>query len=227
MTEPVVLQSAVAVATIWENKARGSGQTFWKLVTDTGDQFTVFSRDLVARFIDGQPSVQRNESLVFNFNPPVNTVVFFEAKARGKVMVPKPEGGSEPAVIPPPAAPVTTPPPAATGTPTGGQPGQGHAIGTPPVQPPYKPPYRPYAGGQKSGGGWKPEDKRPGLVTMNEAYAKDVIVAIIGNNDDLKSMSYEAVLAWAAEQTPKLSKTLLDYSLTELKALGFKLEQEK
>jgi hypothetical protein len=40
-------------------------------------------------------------------------------------------------------------------------------------------------------------------------------------------MDHDKVLAWATEQTVKLAKVLLDYTLAELKALGFKLEPEK
>ena len=218
MAETIILNAAVAVATVYENTARGSGKLFWNVVTDTKDRFTAFSRDIVAHLIDGRaPTVIEGRdgspnSLAYNLTPPLNTMVFFEARATGKVLVPTPAGTGEPAVVmPPPNPPGTLPLP-------------GPAA---PVQVAYKPPpYKPYSGGQK-GKDWKPKDERPSLVTMNEAYAKDIVTAIIGNNDDLKTTDHDKVLAWATEQTVKLAKVLLDYSLAELKTLGFKSEPEK
>ena len=219
MAETLILNAAVAVATVYENTARGSGKPFWNVVTDTKDRFTAFSRDIVAHLIDGRaPTVISGrdggpDSLAYNLTPPLNTMVFFEARATGKVLVPTPAGTPEPTVT-------QTAAPAATGA-------SGYAAGTPPGAF-TKPPYKPYGGGQRSGGsGWKPEDKRPGLVTMNEAYAKDIVTAIIGHSADLGEMAPEAVVLWATEQTLKLAKVLLDYSLAELKAMGFRLEPEK
>jgi hypothetical protein len=225
MADTLILNAAVAVATVYENTARGSGKLFWNVVTDTKDRFTAFSRDIVAHLIDGRaPTVIEGRdgspnSLAYNLNPPLNTMVFFEARATGKVLVPTPAGTVE---SPVPQATVVMPPP----NPPGTLPLPGPAtqyVGTPPGAF-QKQPYKPYGGGQRAGGGWKPEDKRPGLVTMNEAYAKDIVTAIIGNSDDLKSQAPEAVIAWATEQTVKLAKVLLDYTLAELKAMGFKLE---
>jgi len=220
MAETPILNAAVAVATVYENTARGSGKLFWNVVTDTKDRFTAFSRDIVAHLIDGRtPTVIEGRdgspnSLAYNLTPPLNTMVFFEARATGKVLVPTPAGTVELTVaIPPPNPPGTLPLP---GPAT-------QYVGTPPGAF-QKQPYQPYGGGQRAGGGWKPEDKRPGLVTMNEAYAKDIVTAIIGNSDDLKIMDHDKVLAWATEQTVKLAKVLLDYTLAELKAMGFKLE---
>ena len=222
MSDTLILNAAVAVKTVYENKARGSGKLFWNVVTDTKDRFTAFSRDIVAHLIDGRtPTVIEGRdgspnSLAYNLNPPLNTMVFFEARATGKVLVPTPAGTPEPPVTqtgaPAPANPAAAP--------------MGMAVGTPPGAF-TKPPYKPYGGGQRAGGGWKPEDKRPGLVTMSLSYAKDAVVAIIGNNDDLKTTDHDKVLSWATEQTVKLAKVLLDYTLAELKALGFKLEPEK
>jgi hypothetical protein len=231
MAETLILNAAVAVATVYENTARGSGKLFWNVVTDTKDRFTAFSRDIVAHLIDGRtPTVIEGrdggpDSLAYNISPPLNTMLFFEARATGKVLVPTPEGATEPPSIAVPR-PAQMPPP----NPPGTLPLPGPAmqyVGTPPGAF-QKQPYRPYGGGQRAGGsGWKPEDKRPGLVTMNEAYAKDIVTAIIGNSDDLKIMDHDKVLAWATEQTVKLAKVLLDYTLAELKAMGFKLEPEK
>jgi len=219
MAETLILNAAVAVATVYENTARGSGKPFWNVVTDTKDRFTAFSRDIVAHLIDGRtPTVIEGRdggpnSLAYNLTPPLNTMVFFEARATGKVLVPTPAGTPEPTVT-------QTAAPTATGA-------SGYAAGTPPGTF-TKPPYKPYGGGQRSGGsGWKPEDKRPGLVTMNEAYAKDIVTAVIGHSADLGEMDPEAVVLWATEQTLKLAKVLLDYSLAELKAMGFRLEPEK
>jgi len=219
MSETLILNAAVAVATVYENTARGSGKPFWNVVTDTKDRFTAFSRELVAPLINGRPStvIQGRDggpdSLAYNLNPPLNTMVFFEARATGKVLVPTPAGTPEPTVT-------QTAAPTATGA-------SGYAAGTPPGAF-TKPPYKPYGGGQRSGGsGWKPEDKRPGLVTMNEAYAKDLIVAIIGNSDDLKLRDADCVIEWAAVETMKLAHRLLEHCLDELKTLGFKLEPEK
>jgi hypothetical protein len=154
--------------------------------------------------------------LAYNLNPPLNTMVFFEARPTGKVLVPTPAGTPEPpATQSPPAVNLVTNPP--NSVPQGA---------TAPA-PAYKPPYKPYGGGQKAGGGWKPEDKRPGLVTMNEAYAKDIVTAIIGNSDDLKAQDPDAVLNWAGKSVLVLSKMFLTNTLDELKALGFKLEPEK
>jgi len=100
-------------------------------------------------------------------------------------------------------------------------------INPPPATPPYKPPYRPPYGGGQKGKDWKPKDERPSLVTMTTAYSKDLVTAIIGNNDDLKLRDPDGVIKWATEQTLKLSKTLLDYTLAELTAMGVKLEVEK
>jgi len=215
MGDTLILNAAVAVQTIYENTARGSGKPFWNVVTDSKDRFTAFSRDIVAPLINGRPStvIQGRDgapdSLAYNLNPPLNTMLFFEARATGKVLVPTPAGTAEPAVPQavapaiPPVNPTPTPPPA------------------------YKPPYRANTGYQKSGGSWKPRDERPGLVTMTEAYAKDIVTAIIGNNDDLKTTDHDAVVQWARDATLKLAKELLDYTLAEVKALGFKLEPEK
>ena len=216
MAETLILNAAVAVATVYENKARGSGKPFWNVVTDTKDRFTAFSRELVAPLINGQPTTVipgrdgGPDSVAYNFNPPLNTMVFFEARATGKVLVPTPAGTVEP-----PVTQTGAPAPAATGA-------SGYAAGTPPGAF-TKPPYKPYSGGQK-GKDWKPKDERPSLVTMTMAYAKDAVVAIIGNSDDLKIMDHDKVLAWATEQTVKLAKVLLDYTLAELKAMGFRLE---
>ena len=237
MSETLIMNAAVAVATVYENTARGSGKLFWNVVTDTKERFTAFSRDIVAHLIDGRtPTVIEGRdgspnSLAYNLNPPLNTMVFFEARATGKVLAPTPAGTPENQSIN--AGSVTgvpTPvPPPLRGSGNDSLAGAIPHPGSPPTPPaqPYKPPYRPNTGYQKAGGGWKPEDKRPGLVTMNEAYAKDIVTAIIGNSDDLKIMDHDKVLAWATEQTVKLAKVLLDYSLAELKALGFKLEPEK
>ena len=54
MTEKLILEAAVAIPAVWENTARGSGKKFWRIVTDGNKTFTAFSRDLVARLIDGQ-----------------------------------------------------------------------------------------------------------------------------------------------------------------------------
>jgi len=226
MSETLILNAAVAVATVYENTAlRGSGKLFWNVVTDTKERFAAFSRDIVAHLIDGRtPTViegrdGRPNSLAYNFNPPLNTMVFFEARATGKVLVPTPAGTAEPSmaqttvVMPPPNPPGTLPLPGPA-TPA-------------PAQTAYKPPYKPYGGGQRAGGGWKPEDKRPGLVTMTMAYSKDVITAIISNSDDLKSQDPEAVIKWAEGQTVFLAESFLNYTLSELKTLGFKLEPEK
>jgi len=220
MAETLILNAAVAVATVYENKARGSGKPFWNVVTDTKDRFTAFSRELVAPLINGQPTTVipgrdgGPDSVAYNFNPPLNTMVFFEARATGKVLVPTPAGPPEQTVMQ-----TAAPAPAATGA-------SGYAAGTPPGAF-TKPPYKPYGGGQKSGGGWKPEDKRPGLVTMTAAYSKDVVAAVVANSADLKLQDADVVIKWATEQTVKLAKVLLDYTLAELKALGFKLEPEK
>jgi len=218
VSETLILNAAVAVATVYENQARKTGVPFWNVVTDTKDRFTAFSRELVARLIDGRPSTVVKghdgapDSLAYNLKPPLNTMLFFEARATGNVLVPTPTGTPEPTVAQPPA------PPAGTST---------NPVTPSPAPGGYKPPYKPYGGGQKSGGsGWKPEDKRPGLVTMNEAYAKDIVTAIIGHSADIGLMAPEAVVLWATEQTLKLSKTLLDYSLAELKELGFHLEPD-
>jgi hypothetical protein len=235
MAETPILNAAVAVATVYENTARGSGKTFWNVLTDTKDRFTAFSRDIVAHLIDGRTptTIQGRDggpdSLAYNLSPPLNTMLFFEARATGKVLVPTPVG--TPPEPPPPTYAsnsdkaltvamnlVQMPPPNPPGT---------VPLPAPPPAPPYKPPYRPNAGYQAKGGGWRPEDKRPGLVTMNEAYAKDIIVAIIGNSADLKLLDYGLVLGWATAATKNLSKNLLEYSLAELQSLGFKLEPEK
>ena len=223
MAETLILKAAVVVATVYENTARGSGKPFWNVVTDAKDRFTAFSREIVAPLINGRPSTVITgrdggpDSLAYNLNPPLNTVVFFEARATGKILVPTPEGTPEP-----PATQVTVP-----------AQGSGSATTqTPPVnptptpQPPYKPPYKPYGGGQKSGGSWKPRDERPGLVTMTQAYGKDIVVAIVANSADLKLQDADKVVVWATQEALKLSKILLDYSLAEVKALGFKLDPE-
>lgn len=215
MSEALILNAAVAVATVYENTARGSGKPFWNVVTDSKDRFTAFERAVVAPLIDGRPSTVIKgrdggpDSLAYNLNPPLNTMLFFEARATGKVLVPTPAWPAEPAV-PQAGAPVT-----------------------PPVNPPpppslaYKPPYRANTGYQKGGGSWKPRDERPGLVTMTEAYSKDVIVAIVANSADLKLQDPDKVAEWAKDATLKLAKSLLDYTLEEVKVLGFKLEPEK
>ena len=216
MGDTLILNAAVAVQTIYENTARGSGKPFWNVVTDSKDRFTAFSRDIVAPLINGRPStvIQGRDgapdSLAYNLNPPLNTMLFFEARATGKVLVPTPAGTAEPAV--PQAVAPAIPPVNPTPTPPAGG---------------YKPPYRANTGYQKSGGSWKPRDERPGLVTMTEAYAKDIVTAIIANSADLKLQDYEQVLGWADTVTKKLAKSLLDYTLAEVKALGFKLEPEK
>jgi len=231
MAETLILNAAVAVATVYENTARGSGKLFWNVVTDTKDRFTAFSRELVAHLIDGRtPTVIEGRdgspnSLAYNLTPPLNTMVFFEARAAAggfsasKVLVPTPAGTVE---SPVPQATVVMPPP----NPPGTLPLPGPATPAP-GQPPYKPPYKPYGGGQRAGGGWKPEDKRPGLVTMSLSYAKDAVVAIIGNNDDIKTTDHDVVLRWADLAIRDLAKCFLDYTLAELKTLGFKLEPEK
>jgi len=220
MAETLILNAAVAVATVYENQARGSGKPFWNVVTDSKDRFTAFERAVVAPLIDGRPSTVIKgrdggpDSLAYNLNPPLNTVLFFEARATGKILVPTPDGTPEP-VGAPPAASVN--------------------LATNPSLPTYaaaasaayKPPYRANTGYQKSGGSWKPRDERPGLVTMTEAYAKDIVTAIIANSADLKLQDYEQVLGWADTVTKKLAKSLLDYTLAEVKALGFKLEPDK
>jgi len=221
VSDTLILNAAVAVKTVYENKARGSGKLFWNVVTDTKERFTAFSRDIVAHLIDGRaPTIIEGRdggpnSLAYNLNPPLNTMVFFEARATGKVLVPTPAGTVE---SPVPQATVVMPPPNPPGTLPLPDSGPAQA---------YKPPYKPYGGGQRAGGGWKPEDKRPGLVTMNEAYAKDLIVAIIGNSDDLRLRDADCVIEWAAVETMKLAHRLLEHCLDELKALGFKLEPEK
>jgi hypothetical protein len=215
MAETLILNAAVAVATVYENTARGSGKPFWNVVTDTKDRFTAFSRDIVAHLIDGRTptTIQGRDggpdSLAYNLTPPLNTMLFFEARATGKVLVPTPPGTQEP-----PVTPAATPPRA------------GMAVGTPPGAF-TRPPYRPNTGYQKPGGSWKPKDERPGLVTMTAAYSKDLVVAIIGHSADLGLQDPDQAAQWAKDTTLKLAKALLDYSLAEVTALGFKLEPDK
>lgn len=218
MTESVILQASVAIATIWENKARATGRLFWKVVLDSGDTFTAFQRELVAQFINGRPSQQRNESLVYNFDPPLNTVVYFEANPQGKkVLVPAPPGAPDPpvAISPPAAGSATTQIPPVTFVPT--------PMASAGVQ---KEPYRPYGGGQKSGGGWKPEDKRPSLLTMTESYVKDGLVAIIAVAEDIKTQDPDTTATWFADKLKAGTGDLLAFNLEKLKALGFKLEPD-
>jgi len=237
MAETIILNAAVAVATVYENTARGSGKTFWNVITDSKDRFTAFQRELVARLIDGRtPTVIQGrdggpDSMAYNLNPPLNTMLFFEARASGKVLVPTPEGTPEQPKNAGSVTGATTPvsPLRGSGNDSlaGAIPHPGLPAQAAPSATQYKPPYRPNAGYQAKGGGWRPEDKRPGLVTMNEAYAKDVIVAIIGNSDDLKAQDPDAVLDWAGKSVLGLSKMFLTNTLEELKVLGFKLEPEK
>ena len=219
MAETVILQAPVAIVTIYENTARTSGRTFWNVVIDNKDKFTAFGRELVARFIDGRTPNKipgrdgAPDSLVYNFSPPLNTVLFFEAKSTGKVLCSPPDGTPVPPVTQLvaalPAAGVAPTPGGTVGTPAGfkGRPS--------------------YGGYQKTGKDWKPRDERPSLVTMTMAYSKDLVTAIIGNNDDLKICDRDMVSNWACEQTLKLAKMFLNYTLAELKAMGVKLEPEK
>jgi hypothetical protein len=210
MEETLILNAAVAVATVYENAARGSGKIFWNIVTDTKDRFTAFSRELVARLIDGQtPTVIKGrngapDSLAYNLNPPLNTMLFFEARVgppASKVLVPTPAGTAEP--------PVTQP-------------------ALPPGQPSTAPgsfqkqPYHTYGGGQR-GKDWKPKDERPSLVTMTMAYAKDQVDTILAGND-MEATAPEGAIKWAEEQTLRLAKVYLNYCLTELTAMGVKLD---
>lgn len=75
-----------------------------------------------------------------------------------------------------------------------------------------------YGGGK--GSSWKPEDKRPGLVTMTFSYAKDQVSEIL-KGADMANQSPEAMLKFAETETPKLAKVYLDYCIREAKALGW------
>jgi len=118
MAETVILQAPVAIVTIYENTARTSGRTFWNVVIDNKDKFTAFGRELVARFIDGRTPNKipgrdgAPDSLVYNFSPPLTTILFFEAKSTGKVLCSPPDGTPVPPVTQAAAAP-----PAATAAP--------------------------------------------------------------------------------------------------------------
>jgi len=75
-----------------------------------------------------------------------------------------------------------------------------------------------YGGGK--GSSWKPEDKRPGLVTMTFAYAKDQVQSILAG-DDMKSSDPDRAIKWAEEQTLRLAKVYLTYAVAEAKGLGW------
>jgi len=214
------MKANVTVAAVWENKARSTGRIFYKIQTADGDKFTSFQREFVAPILIG-PGQARNDSIVWNYDDPLPVTVYFEASKTGKILCRpvEPEGGAMPqgdnADEPVPAAPrpqAAVPQPQAPVASAAQRPG-GYARRT-------------GGGGFQGGNGRKPEDKRPSLVTMSEAYAKDIVVAIISHNDDLGSQDPDLVLEWATKNTAALSKTLLALTLDALRALGFDPEKE-
>lgn len=102
--------------------------------------------------------------------------------------------------------------------------------GDPSKAPQDKPRGTSFGGGSKfqgkGGGGYKPEDKRPGLVTMTFAYAKDQVQSIL-MGDDMKAADPDRAVKWAEEQTLRLAKVYLAYAVAEAKALGWSPEPKE
>jgi hypothetical protein len=75
-------------ASVWENKAQGSGQMYWKLVAESGEKFTIFERVVVAPLIDGKTPqyLEQYGANVYNFKPPIPVTLTYEDKPRGPVL---------------------------------------------------------------------------------------------------------------------------------------------
>ena len=198
MPDKLIFKKDVAVAAVWENLKK-SKEPFWRVVAQDGARFTAWSRDLISGLIEGREPRTVNDSIVYNIKPPVNMTLFFSGDSeKGLVLEKQPAGEVEEA-------------PANAGQPAPGA-GQGQQS------------FGNRSWGKSAGKEWKPEDKRPSLVTMSESYAKDIVAAIVSHNADLSNMDPANVITWARDNTIQLSRAFLENALAELKKLGFKVD---
>jgi hypothetical protein len=200
MSNEPIKSKEVSVVSVWENLTK-KGVVFWRVVTEANERFTCWDQALVAPFIVNRERRQAGNSFVYNIAPPKGTTVFFLEDEKGLVMKKAPEGADLAATPDPSATAENQTPPAAT--PPGGP--------------------KPYYGGykQSGGSGRKPEDKRPAIVTMPMSYAKDVVITMLGSNEDLKSMDYDKALEWATQAIIDKANIFLVYALNALTTLGY------
>ena len=78
--------------------------------------------------------------------------------------------------------------------------------------------------GTGSGGGsrsnWKPEDKRPSLVSFALSYGKDILNKLL-EGDDMKTTSPEGQVKFVLDTLPILAEAILDWELKKVKELGY------
>lgn len=80
---------------------------------------------------------------------------------------------------------------------------------------------KPWGGGAAKGSGWKPEDKRPSIVSFAVAYSKDVMVEAL-KGDDMAAQSPEARLQFVKDNWMPLADEALRFMLAKLKDLDYK-----
>lgn len=80
---------------------------------------------------------------------------------------------------------------------------------------------KPWSGGGKpAGSGWKPEDKRPSVVSFATAYAKDMIIELL-KGDDLASQDPRERAKFVEDNWLPLADKVLVHMLAKLKELGY------
>jgi hypothetical protein len=77
-----------------------------------------------------------------------------------------------------------------------------------------------WSGGAK-GSGWKPEDKRPSVVSFAVSYSKDLISKVL-DGDDMKATSVEGQMAFINANWEPLADKMLKFMLAKLKDLDYK-----
>lgn len=93
--------------------------------------------------------------------------------------------------------------------------------GTVPERPaPAKPGFKKPWGGGNKGSGWKPEDKRPSIVSFAVSYSKDVMTKLL-EGDDLKAQGPEAQVKFVLDNMFPLADEVLRFMLAKLKDLKY------
>lgn len=84
-----------------------------------------------------------------------------------------------------------------------------------------------YSFAKKSGGGgggfksnWKPEDKRPSMVSFALSYSKDIVNKML-EGDDMKSTAPEGQAKFVRDNLLVLADMMLSWSLKKVKELGY------
>lgn len=79
---------------------------------------------------------------------------------------------------------------------------------------------KPWGGGSAKGSGWKPEDKRPSVVSFAVAYSKDVVNKLL-DGADMEVASVEARAKFVQDNWLPMADEVLKFMLAKLKDLGY------